>query len=84
MKVIILAGSIAEAEEHARNAGLDFKDVIMPQSERPLQGMRVRDEDLIVELPTFAQHPLRERIRQSLRVSISMCKSDAVWHVIGS
>jgi hypothetical protein len=82
MKVVMLTKFPQEGQEHARLAGLAMSDVIIPGSERNLMGLRLTDDDLIVEFPSFVGHAREHEIRDSLRRTLAICKSRPPWERI--
>lgn len=67
MRVIILAPSIREAETHRKWAKLSPRDCHTAMSAASFMGLRLDDEDLIVELPGF-----REKNRQADEILVAL------------
>lgn len=73
-----------EAEAHARLAELALHDVVIPQTAAFIHGLRLTDDDLIVEFPSFAGHPQEVGIRQGLQVVMRMCNCNPPWERLGT
>jgi hypothetical protein len=80
----MLARDVKEAEAHARLAGLAMHNVIIPQTPGFIHSLKLKDRDLIVEFPSFADHPHEVAIRQGLHTVLRMCKANPPWERLGS
>lgn len=83
MKVVILARTVREAKQYARDAKLAPRDTITVGSCRALEGLRLSDEDLIVQFPTFAFRRDADDITDVLLRSITFGKTAPRWERIG-
>ena len=88
MIVVILAGTLQEAEGHARLAGLAMRDVVIPRSSEALEGLTLGVADLVVELPSFRSLPREKRDEIEAVVLAKILRSPigerAKWHrVVG-
>jgi len=83
MIVVLLAGTVREAEQHARLAGVARSDTIIPRTSRGLEGLRLGDGDLIVEFPSFVDHPCRSEVYDTLLRTLAKSKAKPVWERVG-
>lgn len=79
----MLTHSPDEAHAHAKLAGLAMHDVVIPANSNVLHGLRLSDDDLIIEFPSFEEHPRKVAIRQSLHTIMAMCKAKPPWERVG-
>lgn len=84
MIVVILAATSDEARGHARLAGLAARDVVIPGSSKGLEGLRLDNSDLVIELPSFRQHPRRSEIEDATLATILRQPAEhrPPWHRI--
>lgn len=71
MKVVILAGSTDEAAAYAKGASVPRADVVIPRTEESLRGLRLEDEDLIVEFSSW--YDLPDSRRRAIRSALYRC-----------
>jgi sialic acid synthase SpsE len=75
VKVILLAGSVDEARAFVKVASLAAADVVIPQTPDVLDGMRLANDDLIIEFPSFLQHQQWHGITLMLNDTIARCQA---------
>lgn len=83
MKVVILAGTTAEATGYIEGAGLSVQDVVAPRSANAVHGLQLDEGDLIVQFPSWRDVPegRRAEIRAALRAGF--IGVGPVWQAVG-
>lgn len=77
MRVLLLCRTTSEAGAYARAAGLSKSDcmLVSPRTTRALEGLRLYEEDLIVEFPGFRQEPGAGEVIRILKMMIQRSKN---------
>lgn len=70
MVTFILAGTAQEGREYARLGGLRPGEAVVVGSAAGVLGVKVADDDLVVEFPSFAHKRDREEILENLKVAM--------------
>lgn len=83
MIVVLLAGTVAEAVQYAKDAGLARKNTITAGSPQVLEGLRLADEDLIVQFPTFMARRDSSDIIDVLLQGITLGGTKPRWERVG-
>jgi hypothetical protein len=86
VRTILLARTLSEGTEYAQSAGLARRDyvVISPLMAARLDGIRLRDGDLIAEFEGFRTHPRAAEIVRMLERTAVVCRSQPRWEKIGT
>lgn len=90
MKVVILCPLVAEGRAHARQAGLAERDFIAVSggahtNVRALDGFRVTEDDLVLELPGFRDGPHAAKVIEIVQRSIRKTNDAGPrWEKIGA
>lgn len=86
VRTFLLCSTLNEARDYARAADLTPRDsfLVSPRSLQALDGVRVTEDDLIIEFPGFRDHPDAWRIIEMIKRSAAKSPGAGPdWRAVG-